>query len=407
MQKMSKETIFRDTTIKVLSVVFSILLWFYVITEQNPVVPKELTIPVKIINMETLNRSNLVMIDSPDAFSIELKLKGKKEILDTVNQNSVNAYADLRHYTKEGQNMIPVVINGLPDGVTVTSRTEQSITVNLDKKLVAQRAIAINITGNPMGGLANLTPILSPSEVVLTGAESIIEKIVTVRADVDIAGVDANVDKRLPIRLLDAEGKDVSGVQLDTQWVNVVVPVANTKRIPIQLVLDGTLAEGYVIADKLVQPREILVTGNQQALDNLSSINSKKIPINNLSQDMNLSVTLDLPEGIQIVNANEPINAILDVQKLVTNTIDINSIEYRDLNEKYIVQDFPAKNIRVVVRGPEELVENIGKSLTLYVNLNNAKEGLGSYEIMVSKSPMLEILELEPKSIGLDIKIRE
>jgi YbbR domain-containing protein len=405
--KMSKQAILRDTTLKILSLVFAILLWFYVITEQNPVVPKDITIPVKIINVDSLNRNNLVMLDNPESFSVTLRLKGKKEILDTVNQNSLNAYADLNNYTAEGENTIPVIINGLPDGITVTSRSEHNIKINLDKKLVVQKPISANITGNPMGGLANLNPILSPTEVVLTGAESILEKIVTVRADVDIAGVDTNVNKRLPIRLLDEAGKDVTGVQMDIQWVNVTVPVANTKRVPIQLVLEGTPGEGYVLADNLVHPREILVTGNQQALDNLTVINSSKISINNLVEDLNLPIILDLPVGIQVVNAKEPINAIIDIQRLVTNTIDITNIEYRNLNDKYIITDFPARSIRVVVRGPEDVINNIGKNLTLYVDLSNAKEGLESYEILASESLMLEILELEPKSIGLDIKIRE
>jgi len=405
--KMSKHVILRETTIKILSVVFAVLLWFYVITEQNPVVPKDITIPVGIINMDTLSKNNLVMIDATDSFSVTLKLKGKKEILDTVNRNSLNAYADLNNYKTEGENTIPVIINGLPDGITVTSRSEHSINVRLDKKLVVQKTIFANITGNPMGGLANLSPILSPTEVVLTGAESFVTRVESVRVDIDIAGVDANVSKRLPVRLLDVEGKDVAGVKADIEWVNVIVPVANTKRVPIQLVLEGAPGEGYVIADKLVQPREILVTGEQEALDNLTTISSSKISIDNLMEDIALPVALDLPEGIQLVNAKETVNATIDIDKLVTNTIDISSIDYRNLDEKYIVADFPARKIKVVVRGPEAIISNISSNLTLYVDLINAKEGLEAYEIQVSKLPLLEILELEPKSIGLDIKIRE
>jgi YbbR domain-containing protein len=404
---MSKPIMVRDLTLKILSIVFAVLLWFYVITEQNPVVPKDITIPVKIINVDSLNRSNLVMLDAPDSFAITLKLKGKKEILDTVNLNSVNAYADLNNYTKEGENSIPVVVNGIPDGITVTSRSHQSIDVSLDKKLVVQRPISVNVTGNPIGGLANLAPILTPAEVVLTGAESIIGKIATVRIDVDIAGVDANVDKKLPIRLLDEAGKDVTGVQLNIQWVDVSVPVANTKRVPIQLVLEGTAGEGYVIADKIVQPREILLTGDQGVLDNLTVISSNKIVLNNQTNDMDLPITLDLPEGIQVVNAKEPIRAIIDIQKLITSTINTSVIEYRNLDEKYMVADAPARNIKVVVRGPEDIVNNIEKTFVLYVDLGNAKEGTASFEVMASKPQVLEILEFEPSSIGLDIKIRE
>lgn len=404
---MSKERKVRDNTIKILSVIFATLLWFYVITEQNPVVPKEITIPVKIVNAESLNRNNLVVLDNSGSYYITLKLKGKKELLDTVNQNTVNAYADISNYITVGENTVPVVVNGIPEGISVTSRSEHNIKVILDNKLVVQRPVSVGITGNPKGGLAYLDAVLTPSEVILTGAESIINTVKTVKVDVDIAGVDTSINKSLPIRLLDEAGKDVYGIQLDTQRINVSVPISNTKRVPIQLVLEGEPAAGYVIANNQIQPMEILVTGNQQALDSLIAISTTKQIINNLTEDITVKVILDLPEGIKLVNANEEINAVIDIQKVITNTVDISNIEFNNLDPKYIVDNTTARTIRLTIRGPEKLLEDVQNNVNLYVDLANAKDGEGTYEILVNKSPLVEILSIEPSSIGLKIKVRE
>lgn len=404
---MSKERIVRDNTIKILSVIFAILLWFYVITEQNPVVPKDITVPVKIVNAESLNKNNQIVLDNPGSYYITLKLKGKKELLDTVNQDTVSAYADVSGYMAVGVNTVPVTVSGLPEGTTVTSRSEHNIKINIDRKVVVQRPVAISITGNPKGGLATLDALLTPSEVVLTGAESVINTVKTIKVDVDIAGVDASVNKRLPVRLLDETGKDVYGIQLDTPYINVSVPISNTKRVPIQLVLEGDAAEGYMIVDKLIQPKEILVTGSQDALDSLVAINTIKQVLNNLMADVTLQVVLDLPEGIRLVNANEQINAVIGIQKVVTNTIEISNIEYKNLDQKYIVSNAAAKTVRITIRGPEELLKDAQNNIMLYVDLTNAKDGAGTYEIVVIKPPTLEILDIEPKNIGLDIKIRE
>lgn len=404
---MSKERKVRDNTIKILSVVFATLLWFYVITEQNPVVPKDITIPVRIVNAESLNRNNLVILDNSGSYYITLKLKGKKELLDAVNQNTVNAYADISNYTTVGENTVPVVVNGIPEGITVTSRSEHNIKVSLDKKIVVQRPVTASITGNPKGGLAYLDAVLTPSEVVLTGAETLINTIKTVKIDIDIAGVDVSVNKRLPIRLLDVDGKDVYGIQLNNQWINVSVPIANTKRVPIELVLEGLIPEGYVITDKQIQPKEILVTGNQQALDSLIAINTTKQTISNMTENITLKVSLDLPAGIQLVNADEKINAVFEIQKVITNTVDINEIEFKNLDQKYIVDNTPARTIRLTIRGPEKLVNDVQNNTKLYVDLANAKVGAGTYEVSVNKSPLLEVLSIEPSSIGLEIKLRE
>lgn len=404
---MSKERKVRDNTIKILSLIFAILLWFYVITEQNPVVPKDITIPVKIVNIESLDRNNLVLLDNSGSYYITLKLKGKKELLDTVSQNTVNAYADISGYATVGENTIPVVVSGLPEGISVTSRSDHNIKLNLDKKIVVQRPVTASITGNPKGGLAYLDAVLTPTDVILTGAESIINTVKTVKVDIDIAGVDVSVNKRLSVRLLDKDGKDVRGIQLDNPLINVNVPIANTKRVPIQLVLQGEIPEGYVITDKQIQPKEILVTGNQETLDNLIAINTTAQSINGLTESITLKVILDMPAGIQLVNANEQINAVLDIQKVITNTVDISDIEFRNLDPKYIVNNSPARMIRLTIRGPEKLISDVQNNIKLYVDLVNVKDGSGIYEILVDKSPLLEILSVEPSSIGLEIKIRE
>jgi YbbR domain-containing protein len=404
---MSKERKVRDNTIKALSLIFAILLWFYVITEQNPVVPKDITIPVKIVNVESLDRNNLVLLDNSGSYYITLKLKGKKELLDTVSQNTVNAYADISGYATVGENTVPVVVSGLPEGISVTSRSDHNIKLSLDKKVVVQRAVTASITGNPKGGLAYLDAVLTPTDVILTGAESIINTVETVKVDIDIAGVDVSVNKRLSVRLLDKDGKDVRGIQLDNPLINVSVPIANTKRVPIQLVLQGETPEGYVITDKQIQPKEILVTGDQETLDNLIAINTTAQSISGLTENITLKVILDMPAGIQLVNANEQINAVLDIQKVITNTVDISNIEFRNLDPKYIVNNSPARMIRLTIRGPEKLLEGAQDNIKLYVDLAEVKDGTGTYEILVDRSPLLEILSIEPSSIGLEIKIRE
>ncbi|MGB7606686.1 MAG: CdaR family protein [Lutisporaceae bacterium] len=401
---MSKKVVIKDTTIKILSIIFAILLWFYVITEQNPVVPKEITIPVKITSIEALDKYDMILLDDSNSFSINLKLKGKKEILDTVNANSINAYADISGYRKQGENYVPVVISGIPEGISVTSKTNQTVKINIDKKMISQRTVTAKITGNPVAGLAYMTPELTPSEVVLTGAESLINKIKTITVEIDIAGASNNVIKRLPVRLLDEAGKDVSGVQINPQFINVTVPIANTKRIPINLVLEGSAGEGYIISEQSVQPKEILVTGDQQVLDSLTTINTITLKVNNLVEDTELEVKLDLPPGVKMVNENEEIKAVLDIQRVITNTIEISKIEYRNLSLRYKLEEDPSRNIVVKLRGAEDIINQAAENIVLYVDLRNAKEGIDSYEILWDKTSKFEILEVLPQQISIDIR---
>lgn len=404
---MSKKVILRDTTIKILSVIFAILLWFYVITEQNPVVPKEITIPVKITSLEALDKYNMVLLDDPNSFFINLRLKGKKEILDTVNANNINAYADISGYRKQGENLVPVVISGIPEGVSITSKPNQAIKINLDKKIITERAVTPKITGNPIAGLAHMTPELTPSSVVLTGAESQINKVEAITVDIDIAGVAGNVTRRLPVRLIDKEGKDVFGVQIDPQLISITVPIANTKRVPIHLVLEGGAGEGYTIAAHSVQPKEILITGDQQVIDSLTVINTEVLKINNLVKDTELAVKLNLPSGVNLVNENEEIKAVFDVQKMAAKTIEISKLDYRNLSSRYKLEEEPSRNITVKLRGGEDVINQAAQSIALYVDLRNAREGIDLYEILWDKTSEFEVLDVSPQYINVNIRRNE
>lgn len=402
---------FSSTTRKILSVAIAMILWFYVITEQNPVVLKDITIPVKIVNVEALNRNDLIMLEDAGAYAVTMRIKGKKETLDLVNERTLTAYADISGNTASGAVSVPVVINGIPDGVTITNRSDHSIRVTLDKKISVQKTVAINITGNPILGLASLPAVVTPTDVVLTGPESVINRVKTVKVDVDIAGSNANVDKKLQVRLLDEAGKDVTGIQLDSQYVNVTIPISNTKRVPIQLQLEGTPAEGYMLVDHFLTPREILLTGEQGVLDSLNSITTKPISLNANGASPTASyetpITLDLPAGVQLANPNEQIRAYIDIQPVVTNTLETTHVELRNLADKYIVIDSPPKTVKLTVRGPESLVKDLEKNITLYIDLTNAKEGQGNYEIIWEKAAKLEVLEAVPSHLTLEIKTRE
>jgi YbbR domain-containing protein len=153
-----------------------------------------------------------------------------------------------------------------------------------------------------------------------------------------------------------------------------------------------------------VQPKEILLTGDQQALEGLTEIKTATVKIDNLNASATIPITLDLPEGIRLVNANEKIDAMIDIQKIVTREIEISNMEFRNLSTGYFVDNSTARSVRVTVRGPENLVNNIEEGIDLYVDLSGAQEGKASYLVRWNKAPLLEVLQLAPQYIELDIK---
>lgn len=392
---MNERFLNKDTTIRILSVMLALLLWFYVITEQNPELTKDITIPIKLINTVFLEKSSMVMTNDPASFKLTLRLKGKKDLLDKLNENTVEATADLEGHRLKGDNFLKINVSGIPEGVNVLMKSPESLKVVLENKVSVQKAVQVNIMGNPSSGLAAMTPVLAPNDVVITGAESSIHKIKDVRVDVDIASVTAEVKKILPVRVLDENGKDVQNITIEPSYVEVSVPIENTKRVGIEIDMSGQPEEGYVISSISVNPQEVLITGKQQALDSINKIKTEKIVIEGAG-DIAREVKLVIPEGIEIVNANEKVSIAIRIERIVTQEVTIDNLEYTNVPEGLELESIQS-GFRVKLRGAESQVAAALDNMRFYVDLKDAREGSNNVKIRWEVPQGVEVLEGIPQ----------
>jgi len=400
---MNDKLLNKDLTIKVLSVMLAVLLWFYVITEQNPEITKDITIPVKLINLEYLDKNNMVLVENSQGYFVTLRIKGKKNTLDKLNDGTVTAYADLEGYNTKGENTVKISINGIPEGVNLLWKSSESIKVMLEPKVIVQRSVEVKVTGNPSQGLAALTPAIAPTDVVITGPESQVNKIKSVRVDVDIAGVNSEVKKVLPVRLLDEAGNDVQRVSVEPSNVNVSIPIENTKRVEVQLDITGQPAEGYMINGVSILPNEILITGKKQDLEGISLLKTENIDITGAVDDIDKEVKLAMPAGIELVNKEETVRVYVNIVKIITSQLNVSTVDYVNLPAGMAVESVKA-DLKVTLRGPESLLNDIQNTVRFYVDLKNAAEGSNVLDVHIDKPEGVEVVEVMPQQATAVLK---
>jgi YbbR domain-containing protein len=250
--------------------------------------------------------------------------------------------------------------------------------------------------GNPSQGLAAMTPMIAPNDVVIMGAESKVNKIKSVRVDVDIASVNAQVKKILPVRVLDENGKDVQNITIEPSNVEVSIPIENTKRVNLQMNLAGQPAAGYMINNISVQPEGILITGNQQILESINAIETEKIDITDVTSDVSKTVKLMLPEGVELVNANEKVNIFVNIEKITTSEITINSFDYVNLPEGLEVESMQS-GIKVSLRGAESQLVDAANTIKFFVDLKHATEGTNMLNIFWEAPQGIEVVNVSPQ----------
>lgn len=400
---MNKKLINKDLTIRILSVMLALLMWFYVITEQNPEITKDVTVPIRLINTVFLEKSNMVLANDSNNYKLTLRIRGKKNALDKLNESTVDAYADLEGHNKKGENFLKINIDGIPEGVDIVAKSTESLKVLLESKVSVQKSVQLNLMGNPSHGMAAMTPVMAPNDVVITGAESQINKIRNVKVDVDIASVNVEVKRILPVRVLDENGKDIQNITVEPGNVEVNIPIENTKRVSLVADISGKPADGYILSSILVQPEEILITGKQQALEGINSLKTEKIDINEGTGNITKEVKLVMPEGIEIANANEKVNISVNIERIKTSEITFGSFEYVNLPEG-LELDHIQGDIKATLRGAESQIEDAPKTVRFYVDLANANEGINTSVVLWEAPKGIEVLNAAPKQVVVVLK---
>jgi YbbR domain-containing protein len=251
--------------------------------------------------------------------------------------------------------------------------------------------------------LAAMTPMIAPNDVVITGAESNISKINTVRVDVDIASVNAEVKKILPVRALDENGKDIQNITIEPSNLEVSIPIENTKRIGLEMDLSGQPAAGYVISSISVFPEEVLVTGKQQTLEGINLIKTEKIDITEGTADVSKDVQLVLPDGVELVNASEKVSIFVNIEKIITSDMTIGSIEYVNLAEGLELESMQS-GIGASLRGAESLLIDAPNTIKFFVDLKHANEGSNVLNILWEAPQGVEVVGVTPQQVVVVLK---
>ncbi|MFV9568329.1 YbbR-like domain-containing protein [Thermoanaerobacter mathranii] len=393
----------KDFTIKLLSLVLAFLLWLYVMGEENPEIPYEISsVPVKLINSDILEKKGLIILDEKN-YTVNVKIKGRRSDVLNIAAQNISAFADLSRVNSKGTNVIPVTVEGLPRNVSLVSINPPEIKVEIDKIEKTQMPVAIKIIGNVMEGYAMQSAVPTPGEVLVIGPESKVNLIKNVIAGVNVSYKKGDIKISVPVVAVDREGKEVKGVTITPNLVEVYVSVNKSIRVPVVPKIFGKPMEGYMISLINVLPEYVYITGDETVLNTIKSISTKQIDISGKNEPVTESVPFDLPDGVKLVKSDINAKVYVDIQKIATKEIAISNIDIRGAEEKNVVIQNP--ELVVTVAGPESVVNGAKASdFNAYIDVTNLPTGVHSLAVKVSTDLNLQIKKIEPDKISVNIQ---
>lgn len=398
-----------NKTMWVVSIIVATLLWMYVISDKNPEILDNINdIPVSLINKETLEEKGLV-ISNPQDYTMDIRVYGRKSKLYRIEKESIKVEADLSRLNSKGKHFLPVSIYGIPEDIEIRSKSPDAIEIVLDQIVTQDRNIKINVTGNPAEGMASLSYISNPTKATIEGAETILNSVSEVIAEMDISNATGELSRKLPLKAVDINGKEVEGISITPQNVDVTIPIGPTKSVPVEVQIDGELSEDYIITNVVTNPTDIRIGGISDKLNNIDSISTESINIEGKTESFEKKIKLLLPEGVEVINGEAAIIVKVTIESYVERTFETSNINVENLMEDLAIQESIIEEpIQITLKGIKNQITGLKEEdLPLYIDVSDLQEGNHEVKLQLDLPEGVILEGIEPNVVTINIQEKE
>ena len=361
------ERLHKNTKIKIISLLSAIVLWMYVMAVVDPEDTKLYeNIPITITNLNEIKDLGLV-VDPDDNLVTSVYIKGKLSDLQKISANNIDVYGTVSNPI-EGQNQLYLRAS-VNDKVTTEFKSD-TIVINLEKSIEEEKNITVNITGVYKDNVDKVD--LDKTKVVVSGPRSSVDSVKYVQAtfDANKESVDTK-STELELKALDSEMNEVDHVTLEFNKVTAKVSYFQQKQVKINPIFSSNESNLVRDQDFTIIPSEINIKGKSDVINNIDSINTKIINVDELGTN-NKIVDLDIPDGINADKDSVTIK-LINKNKTKNSTFIYSGDDISLLNneEDVSINDFEIPDDIIVKIQYDNDSDRISKNdLKLYLDLS-------------------------------------
>lgn len=300
--------------LKLLALLSAVILWFVVITVENTIYPFPEQIEVEIVNLEP-NVS--IASNIPE---VKLFLRVDKEELKSLTANDFEVFIDLKG-TEAGSKTVKIQATTTKPEARILQVQPSEIELKISPTSEKEVEVKINTVGDPFEGYL-IEDLAAENETVkITGAQSIIDTIDHVNAELLLDGT---------------EKKDLNQTVMLAFDPNDNIPEGLVQVVPEQMVVNATITselkqkEVSVSAgfnddsDRVawesnitLDPERVIIQGSEEALSAIESLETNPFELSTLNRAGSVEASLSLPEGVSTATPNQKIIITL-IEEVIT-----------------------------------------------------------------------------------------
>lgn len=367
----------------------AIAVWISSVTSADPDQTRTLEEPVVI---EVIGQPSNLVFSKPIPKEVEVTLRAPSSVwaLIEANPQIVRAVLDVSGLSAGDHSLdLQIQINARP--VQIVSASPSFVDFTLEPLITKAMDVDLRVSGEVAVGYQAGDANFEPVQVIVSGAQSQVQKVSRVRASIDLNRIRENFDQLIRIEAVDERGQLVNGVSVSPEAVQVMIPVTQEggyRDVAVKVTTLGRVASGYRLTDISVSPLVVTIYSEDPALVNSlpGVLETQPLDLQNAQDDITTRLRLSLPAGISVIGEQTVLvqAGVSPIESSVT--ISSERIEIIGLDSSLNVQISPT-NVDIILSGPLPVLDTLTRqSVRVTVDLTGL--AAGTYQL----SPTVEVL---------------
>ena len=310
-----KHILTKNIGIKIASLLFAALMWVIVTNVNDPIDSRSFdNVPVRIVNDEILIAANKVywVLEDTDIIN-RVTVRAPRSVISRINYSNIIATADIREISSLDTVAITLdVDNASRAEISDMFGSSNILKLEIEERRTRNIQIRPSIEGEIAEGYMMGDITISPNFIRISGPESLINSVSYAEFSFDITNITNEIRTNADVNLYNSESVRIPTERINQNIndVSIIIPMLETKMLPIRYSITGTPADGYrTNGDNEINKTQILVAGRSLAVRELSEIVIPGVLIDLTDRTETVSFEFNLndfiPANIRLADLNE------------------------------------------------------------------------------------------------------